>query len=87
MKNLLKENTFKRIYTCGPQKMMESVFSLGKLHAPVEISMENYFGCGIGVCAGCTVMTKDGYKRACVDGPVFNAGDVFFNYSYLSDGK
>jgi dihydroorotate dehydrogenase electron transfer subunit len=78
MKNLLKGNNFKRIYTCGPEKMMESVFSLGRDYAPVEVSMENYFGCGIGVCAGCTVMTKDGYKRACIDGPVFNGADVFF---------
>lgn len=79
MKNLLKTDSYKKIYTCGPLKMMESVFSTGKDHAPVEISMENYFGCGVGVCAGCTVMTKDGYKRACIDGPVFNGEDVFFD--------
>ncbi len=78
MKKILKETEFKRIYTCGPEKMMESVYSIGRDHAPVEVSMENYFGCGIGVCAGCTVMTKDGYKRACIDGPVFNGDDIFF---------
>jgi dihydroorotate dehydrogenase electron transfer subunit len=78
MKNILKDNKLNRIYTCGPFKMMESVFLLGKDHEPVEISMENYYGCGVGVCAGCTVMTKDGYKRACIDGPVFNGADVFF---------
>lgn len=77
MKKILAGKKFKRIYTCGPEKMMEGVYSIGKSHAPVEISVENYFGCGVGVCAGCTVMTKDGYKRACIDGPVFSGADVF----------
>jgi dihydroorotate dehydrogenase electron transfer subunit len=40
--------------------------------------------CGIGGCAGCTVLlqTPDGpaMKRVCVDGPVFDARQV----SYLA---
>jgi len=38
--------------------------------------------CAVGGCAGCTVRvhTADGFamKRVCVDGPVFEAGDVVF---------
>jgi dihydroorotate dehydrogenase electron transfer subunit len=29
--------------------------------------------CGFGACFGCVVETLDGYKRVCVDGPVFDA--------------
>jgi dihydroorotate dehydrogenase electron transfer subunit len=39
---------------------------------PVEVSLETYFGCGIGLCTGCTVETAEGNKRACVDGPVMD---------------
>ena len=43
---------------------------------PCEVSMEKRMACGIGACLSCVVETKDGKKRACVDGPVFNAGDI-----------
>ena len=29
--------------------------------------------CGFGACYGCVVATTGGYKRVCVDGPVFEA--------------
>jgi NAD(P)H-flavin reductase len=29
--------------------------------------------CGYGACFGCVVDTVAGYKRVCVDGPVFDA--------------
>jgi NAD(P)H-flavin reductase len=29
--------------------------------------------CGFGACYGCVVATRDGYRRCCVDGPVFDA--------------
>lgn len=72
-KELLTSDTFDMIYTCGPTVMMSNVVKLTG-NVPCEVSVENYFGCGIGLCVGCTVNTKDGFKRACVDGPVF-AGD------------
>ena len=27
--------------------------------------------CGVGVCLGCAVETKQGFKMVCSDGPVF----------------
>ncbi len=62
---------FDTIYTCGPTGMMRAVTEYAN-GANVEVSVENYFGCGIGLCAGCTVRTLDGNRRACVDGPVFD---------------
>ena len=59
------------VYVCGPAAMMKA--TAARAHgSPVEVSVENYFGCGIGICAGCSIETPDGRKRACVDGPVFS---------------
>jgi dihydroorotate dehydrogenase electron transfer subunit len=32
--------------------------------------------CGVGACLGCTCRTNQGYRRVCVDGPVFNLSEV-----------
>jgi len=37
--------------------------------------------CEIGACLSCVVTTTDGQKRACVDGPVFNAEEVVWDAS------
>lgn len=70
---------YDRIYTCGPNPMMEKVVRLADSSTPVEVSVENYFGCGVGLCVGCTVDTVSGYKRACVDGPVFDGRAVLWD--------
>jgi dihydroorotate dehydrogenase electron transfer subunit len=43
---------------------------------PVQVSLEVRIGCGIGACFGCSIKTKNGMKRVCRDGPVFNLGEV-----------
>ncbi len=42
----------------------------------VEVSLERRMACGIGACLSCVVDTVYGKRRACVDGPVFNAREV-----------
>jgi dihydroorotate dehydrogenase electron transfer subunit len=42
----------------------------------VQVSLEVTMGCGIGGCFGCSVKTKQGMKRVCLDGPVFNLDEV-----------
>ncbi|MCU0847609.1 MAG: dihydroorotate dehydrogenase electron transfer subunit [Spirochaetes bacterium] len=64
------------IYTCGPAGMMRAISDGSS--APVEASMENYFGCGIGICSGCTIRTVGGLKRACVDGPVMEGKKIIW---------
>ncbi len=76
MKELLKSESYDRVYTCGPTPMMAGVTALCKNKLPVEVSLENYFGCGIGLCVGCTVDTDCGYKRACIDGPVMDGSKI-----------
>ncbi|WBW49789.1 dihydroorotate dehydrogenase electron transfer subunit [Peptoniphilus equinus] len=68
----------KLLYTCGPDPMMRAV-TLAALDAgcDVMISLDNRMGCGVGACLSCTCTTKSGNKRACVEGPVFEGGDVY----------
>ena len=42
----------------------------------VQLSLEQMMGCGVGVCYGCTIKTKNGLKQVCKDGPVFGMGEV-----------
>jgi dihydroorotate dehydrogenase electron transfer subunit len=76
-KELLQEQKFDMIYTCGPTPMMRAIADIATTTGtPIEVSLENYFGCGMGLCAGCTVDTIHGYKRACVDGPVMDGSII-----------
>ncbi len=70
------------LFTCGPHGMLVAVAALAKKHGvPCQVSLEENMACGVGGCAGCTVLvqTPDGpaMKRVCVDGPVFDAASVF----------
>jgi len=70
------------VFTCGPTPMLKAVAELAEqFDLPCQVSLEEYMACGVGGCAGCTVLvqTRDGpaMKRVCVDGPVFQAADVF----------
>ena len=69
---ILAAERFDFMYACGPRKMMEALSGMAR-GAPLEVSVENYFGCGVGVCSGCTIETAAGPRRACIDGPVFDA--------------
>jgi dihydroorotate dehydrogenase electron transfer subunit len=46
-----------------------------------QVSLERLMGCGIGACLSCVVSTRQGLKRACVDGPVFDAREVLWDAS------
>jgi len=70
------------VFACGPHPMLEAVATLAKeFDLPCQVSMEEFMACGVGGCAGCTieVQTPEGpaMKRVCVDGPVFDARQVF----------
>jgi len=66
---VLKECSFDRVYTCGPEVMMRRVFDLAQAsQTPVEAGLERIFKCGSGICGSCCI----GPYLACKDGPVFN---------------
>src|SRR6185436_16878622 len=71
-----------QVFACGPTPMLKAVAKLAReLHLPCQVALEEFMACGIGGCAGCTVLlqTPDGpaMKRVCVDGPVFDARHVY----------
>ena len=42
-----------------------------------QVSFEQFMGCGMGVCCVCSMETKQGYKKVCKDGPVFDIKDIW----------
>jgi len=72
-------DTYDLIYACGPLPMLkyvQRVCEQSPRNPLVFISLEKHMACGAGACLGCTIQTKHGNKRCCVDGPVFNAAEV-----------
>lgn len=73
-----------RIVACGPEPMLRATAELARsLGAPCLVSLESPMACGMGVCFSCVVKVRDAhgawdYRRACVDGPVFDAERIEF---------
>ena len=66
-------------YACGPTPMMNAAAVKAKeAGAKLYVSLENRMACGVGACLCCTCKTNGGNKRACKDGPVFRAEEVFY---------
>lgn len=63
-------------YACGPMVMLKS---LADFSTAGELSLEARMGCGFGACMGCSILTVNGTKRVCKEGPVFDASEVIFN--------
>ena len=71
-----------QVFACGPTPMLKAVAKLAReFDVPCQIALEEYMACGIGGCAGCTVLLQTpagpAMKRVCVDGPVFDARHVY----------
>lgn len=70
------------IFSCGPHPMLHAVADLAnEFDLPCQVSLEEFMACAVGGCAGCVVEVKTEHgpamKRVCVDGPVFDARQVF----------
>lgn len=69
MSNLVRNNTFDCVYTCGPELMMRGVVEIANKNSiPVQASLERYMKCGIGICGSCCLDSS----LVCQDGTVFN---------------
>ena len=67
------------IYACGPRPMLREIARIAQEKGiPAQVSLEEHLSCGIGACFGCAVDTRDGYKRVCKDGPVFDASRILW---------
>ena len=89
LKEQLKNNKIKIVYTCGPEIMMKKVLDIcNKRNIECEASVERYMACGFGVCGKC--MVND--KIVCIDGPVFNSKQLsnmpeFGSFARLKSGR
>lgn len=75
---LLKVEKVDEVCVCGPGVMMKVAAQMA-IDAGVycEVSMERRMGCGTGTCLACVCdRTDGGHYKVCLDGPVFNAGEV-----------
>jgi dihydroorotate dehydrogenase electron transfer subunit len=69
---------------CGPGPMMSALARQAQQwEIPCHLSLETPMACGLGICFSCVTKVKTpespagwDYRRACVDGPVFNAADL-----------
>lgn len=70
-----------QVAACGPTPMLKAAADVAAAHGlPCQVALEEYMACGVGGCAGCTVLiqteTGPAMQRVCVDGPVFDAATV-----------
>lgn len=78
-KRLLDQGGFDQVMCCGPEPLMQAVSKLAAdAHVPCQVSLERRMACGVGACLSCVVETPHGKKRACVDGPIFDAEEVIW---------
>jgi dihydroorotate dehydrogenase electron transfer subunit len=65
---------------CGPEPMLKAVREIALANRIAgELSLEAHMACGVGACLGCICKTHQGYRRVCVDGPVFPLEEVSFD--------
>lgn len=62
---------------CGPGPMEANAVKVPmRLGIYTEASFEKLMACGVGACLSCIIDTREGRKRCCVDGPVFDVTKV-----------
>ncbi|MEX1308079.1 MAG: dihydroorotate dehydrogenase electron transfer subunit [Eubacteriales bacterium] len=68
------------LFACGPTPMLKALKkAIETMDICAYVSVEERMGCGMGGCAVCACKTTSGYKKACVDGPVFPLSEVIFD--------
>ena len=65
------------VYACGPTPMLTAVQGWARARGlRGHVSLEAHMACGSGSCQGCVVATREGYRRVCADGPVFDLEEL-----------
>ncbi len=71
VKEILLENQFDTLYTCGPELMMYGLYDLVKeSRMSFQASLERFMKCGCGICGTCSLDPIG--SLVCVDGPVYS---------------
>ncbi len=66
------------LYGCGPTPMLRALERRAReANLPLQVSVEEHMGCGIGTCQGCVVRSSSGeWIKSCTDGPVFDREEL-----------
>ncbi|MHA1917399.1 MAG: dihydroorotate dehydrogenase electron transfer subunit [Candidatus Ranarchaeia archaeon] len=71
--DLLEKNKIGIVFTCGPELMMKTTYSICvQKKIPLQASLERYMKCALGICGSCGL----GEYLVCIDGPVFSNQDL-----------
>lgn len=71
---LISEQNFDSVFTCGPEMMMKGLYQICENKDIIfEASLERYMKCGAGLCGQCAVGKG---LRVCVEGPVFSKSQL-----------
>lgn len=67
-----------QLLACGPDPMLRACVRLAhERNLPLQVSVEEHMGCGIGTCQGCVVLSATGeWIKSCTEGPVFDAREL-----------
>lgn len=68
------------VWACGPFPMLKNLGIV--LSAGCEklfVSLEKRMACGMGGCLGCSIGTRSGIVRTCIDGPVFEWEEILWD--------
>ena len=65
------------VLACGPTPMLQAVGNLPQI-TEGQFSFGARMACGFGACVGCTMETKNGLRRVCKDGPVFQKEEILW---------
>ncbi|MGQ9618833.1 MAG: dihydroorotate dehydrogenase electron transfer subunit [Candidatus Aminicenantia bacterium] len=81
LKEIIKREKISVIYSCGPKRMMEKVFSIAnEFSISTQFSLEERMACGFGACWGCVSRIrkegKEKWVKICNEGTVFNGDEI-----------
>ena len=80
-KEILDNCEIELILCCGPKMMMKAVaLEAAKRGIKCLVSFEERMACGVGACLACVCRANGKNKRVCTDGPVFEAGEIDWDW-------
>jgi dihydroorotate dehydrogenase electron transfer subunit len=70
------------VWACGPTGMLKAISEeCGERNIRSWVSLEKRMACGMGGCHGCVIQTRNGPRKTCSEGPVFEGKEVIWNAS------
>ena len=79
LEELLEQNSFDAVYTCGPELMMYKTVNLARSNQIfVQASLERMMKCGVGICGSCCI-NED---LVCRDGTIFDGDHLMQNAEF-----